>query len=306
MRGQALAFYSEPRRVHHYKPYAVYGTDWISIDIRTAQRLTKGNNTTKAKQTAGLFRWLLLVLWVSCLGLGIWWTLATLWDKGMGLASTPTAAFLVPLLPIIRGMDRLGYILFVAVYLAFFFLSQWFFLCPGRIWKIKVRPEGRPMKRSAIAAAFAIALLSVGLFFSLLDLLPEAEFEDAPPFFSCVYFSYNYILILIPLALWCLWSVIFCIYWRQSDHYTWVGKVLRALIGGTILELFVSIPIYVTRQEDCYCIRGSYTGLVFGATVLLWAFGPGVFLLFIREKHRREKLLDFAEEQDQPPTSGPN
>jgi len=286
----------------------------ISIDIRTAQRLTKGNNITKAKQTAGLFRWLLLVLWISCLSLGIWWILAALWDKGAGLTGTPEVAFLGPLYPVLGGVelypvlggvDRLGYILFVPIYLAAFFLSQWFFLRTRRTWKIKAQPQGRPMQAAAIAAAFAVALLSVGLLYSLLDLLPDSTFGNTS-YFSCAWFSLHYILLLIPLALWFFWSVIFCIYWRQSDHYTWVGKVLRALIGGTILELFVSIPIYVTRQDDCYCARWSYTGLVFGATVLLWAFGPGVFLLFIREKHRREKLLDFAEEQDQPPTSGPN
>lgn len=256
----------------------------------------------RAKKTAALFRWLLLALWILCLGLGIWWILAVLWDKGAGLIGTPQVAFLVPLFPVIGGMDELGYILFVIIYLAFFFLTQWFFLCPGRIWKIKVQSQGRPMKRSAIAAAFAIALLSVGLLYSFLDLLPEASFDETP-YFSCAWFSLHYVLLLIPLALWCFWSVIFCIYWRQSEHYTWVGKVLRALIGGSVLELFVSIPVYVTRQEDCYCIRGSYTGLVFGATVLLWAFGPGVFLLFIKEKHRREKLLDFARQQDQSPTA---
>jgi hypothetical protein len=263
----------------------------------------KGNIMTKAKKTAALFRRLLLAGWVSCLGLGIWWILAVLWDKGAGLMGTPQVAFPLPLYPVLGGEDnKLGYTLFVAVYLVVFFLSQWFFLCPRRIWKVKVQPQGRPMKASAIAAAFAIALLSVGLLYSLLDLLPEAAFEDAP-YFSCACFSLNYILLLIPLALWCFWSVIFCIYWRQSDHYTWVGKVLRALFAGSILELFVSIPVYVTRQEDCYCARGSYTGLVFGATVLLWAFGPGVFLLFIREKRRTDKLLDFARQQDQSPTA---
>ena len=30
-RGQVLAFNSEPRRVHHHKPYAVYDTDGIII-----------------------------------------------------------------------------------------------------------------------------------------------------------------------------------------------------------------------------------------------------------------------------------
>ena len=66
---------------------------------------------------------------------------------------------------------------------------------------------------------------------------------------------------------------------------------------------FVSVPVNATRQDACHCARGSYTGLIFGATVLLWAFGPGVFLLFIREKRRTEKLLDFARQQDQSPTA---
>jgi hypothetical protein len=74
-----------------------------------------------------------------------------------------------------------------------------------------------------------------------------------------------------------------------------VARLIRGLIAGSVLELFVAVPIYATRQEECYCARGSYAGLVFGTTILLWAFGPGVFLLFVKEKHRREKLLDFEE-----------
>ena len=248
----------------------------------------------KAKRVAGFIRWFLLVLWVFCFGGGVWWILGVLWDKGAGLAGTPSIAFPLPLHPLVKEMDRVGYVVFVIIYLAVFFLSQWFFLCPGRMWKMKVQAEGRGMKLSAIGAAFAITLLSVGLLYSILDLLAEVQFEDSAPYFSCAWFSLNYILLFIPLAVWCFWSVIFCIYRRQMDHYTWVGKVLKALIGGTILEVFVSVPVYATRQEDCYCVRGSYAGLVFGATVLLWVFGPGVFLLFLREKQRREKLLDFA------------
>jgi hypothetical protein len=95
------------------------------------------------------------------------------------------------------------------------------------------------------------------------------------------------------LGLWVLWGVIFYAYWRQGDHYSRSGRMLRALLAGSVLELLVAAPVHAwaARRSDCYCERGSYTGLVFGGTVLLWVFGPGVVLLFLRERYRREKLF---------------
>ena len=217
--------------------------------------------------------------------------MGVLFEFGAGLAGTPSMAFLGPLSHLIEDWESCGYLLFVFIYLAFFFMTQWFFLRPRHIWKVRLEATGRPMKRSAIAAAFAITLLSMGLLYSILDLFSEdffGEFSSIHPVLGCLF-------LLIHLFLWCFWSVIFCIYWRQSEHYTWVGRVIRGLIAGSVLELFVAVPVYATRQEDCYCARGSYASLIFGATVLLWAFGPAVFLLFIREKQRRDKLLDFQE-----------
>lgn len=36
-----------------------------------------------------------------------------------------------------------------------------------------------------------------------------------------------------------------------------------------------------------WCARGSYTGIVFGATVLIWAFGPALLPLFLRQRELR-------------------
>lgn len=249
---------------------------------------------TKAKKTARLLRWTLLVIWLLSLSCGIYWILAPLWDGGAGLIGTPLVAFLGPLFPLLGESEgSWTYFLSATIYLTFFFLTQWFFLCPNRIWKITPQANPRPMKRSAIAAAFAVTLLSVALLYTLLDLLPEAEFNDTPPFFSSAgNFAIKHIFLLIPLILWFFWSVIFCIYWRQPDRHTPITRILRALFAGSILELFVAIPVYATHQEDCYCARGSYTGLLFGSTALIWAFGPGVYLLFLKEKNRREKLIE--------------
>ena len=104
---------------------------------------------------------------------------------------------------------------------------------------------------------------------------------------------------LLALAVsWGVWTAVFFAYWRQGDRMTQYRRMLRGLLAGSILELLVSAPVHVLalrssdgREDNCYCTRGSYTGLVFGGTVLLWVFGPGIVLLFLREKARRTPLL---------------
>ena len=257
----------------------------------------------RAKRIALRLRWVLLVLWTLCFGVGIFWTVGGFFEFGAGLVGAPSVAISGPLYKFVGfGFDgsELEYLVLVTVYLATFFMTQWLFLRPRQIWKVKTELTGRPMKRSAISAAFAITLLSVGLVYSIWDLFDDI-FDGFPFEFSneasAVVVITSYFFLLMPLILWCFWSVIFCVYWRQSDNYTWLGRVIRALIAGSVLELFVAIPIYATRQEDCYCARGSYAGLVFGSTVLLWAFGPGVFILFVREKRRRDQLLNFEKDE---------
>ena len=237
---------------------------------------------TWAKRTAGKLRWILLVLWILCLAGSMVWLFGYYFDFDLGLAGTPALIF-GPLSHFFDSMEKVGYFVIVLLYIGFFFFTQWLFLSPRKLWKIKTVSTGRPMKKAAVGAAFAMMLIFTGLVYSILDLF-SVEFSDSPT--SVL----EFFIILVPLILWILWSIVFCIYFRQTDYYTWIGRIIRGLIAGSILELFVSIPIYITREDDCYCARGSYAGLVFGGTVLLWAFGPGVFLLFLREKHRIEKL----------------
>jgi len=237
-------------------------------------------------------RWVLLVLWVLCLVLGICWLFRAFGDKfGSGLIGTPSVAFVGPLTRFLDSQESLAVNLAITFfYLGLFFLTQWFFLRPRHIWKIKTESKGRPMKWAAIGAGFAVTLLLVGLLYSVVnlfwsDVCDKIVPADDDPTGKVVL---KYLFLLIPVCLWCLWSVVFYIYGRHSDYYNWAGRVIRGLIGGSILELLVTVPIYATRQDQCYCARGSYAGLVFGGTAILWAFGPGVALLFIRERQRRE------------------
>ena len=97
-------------------------------------------------------------------------------------------------------------------------------------------------------------------------------------------------------VLWTFWSVVFALYWRSLDRYTALRRVFRRLLAGTILEMFVAVPAHAwtvaQKGGDCYCERGTWTGVAFGCTAALWLFGPGAFLLLLRERQRRETLID--------------
>jgi hypothetical protein len=240
---------------------------------------------TRAQKISFRLRWFLFILWILCFSCGALWVIVGAFSDrfGMGLRGIPSAVTLGPLVRLLENSEVFESTLGTIIYSGVFLMTQWLFLCPRRVWKMKLEPTGRPMKRASVGAGFAVMLLSVGLLYSVLDLVqPVGESEGIG----------MWVFLLIPLILWCFWSVIFWVYWRRGDYYTWTSRVIRGLIAGSVLELFVAVPIYATRQDECYCGRGSYAGLIFGTTVLLWAFGPGVFLLFVEEKHRREKLLD--------------
>ncbi|MFC1766555.1 hypothetical protein ACFL6U_31310 [Planctomycetota bacterium] len=258
---------------------------------------------TRAKKFAGYIRWLLLVIWVLCLAFFLFWLFSIfLFDGGilgLGLFGTPLVVILGPFHPLLESTSEFnsawGYIVVAILpYMTFFLASQWLFLCPRQLWKIKTKSTSRPMKRAALGAAFAATLLYVGLLYSFLDLISFDRIQRLQDEAQLLY----YLFLSIPLIVWSLWFVLFYVYTRRLEHSTWTSRIIRGLVAGSILELFVATAVYATREDDCYCARGSYAGIIFGVTVLLWAFGPGVFLLFLREKTRRDLLLETGDDSN--------
>ncbi len=164
-------------------------------------------------------------------------------------------------------------------------IVQWLFLRPASNWSIRLTRTGRPLKSSAFAAGFFASLLTVGGIATILEIpnwWSSSSFDY--PFFGLAFYAL--------FILWLIWAVVFYFYRRTGDRYNRLTRIIRGLIAGSILELIVAAPIQaMTYQRDnCYCARGSYTGLVLAGTVLVWTFGPGVILLFMREKYRHAKL----------------
>ncbi|MBL7214817.1 MAG: hypothetical protein ISS71_03980 [Phycisphaerae bacterium] len=200
-----------------------------------------------------------------------------------GLIGTPLAFFQF------AGKSELCYLLDLAFVVGLLLVAQWVFLRPGKDWKVRLLTEGRPLKTSIFTAAMMSMLLTTGGIALLLELpdwwqsIQGDEDDMIRP-----------LLILGVMAiLWLVWAWIFWVYWKQTDRYTQLGKMIRGLVAGSILEVMVAVPVHIwaTRQRECYCCRGTYTTLVLAGTVLVWAFGPGIILLYWREKYRREKLI---------------
>jgi hypothetical protein len=206
---------------------------------------------------------------------------------GWGIFGTPVGPFENGALD-----DRIYYVLHAAGFLSLFLFTQWLFLLPRGRLSFQTSDRGRSRVSSVIGAGFIGMLLTAGMAASIMELVNvwqyvfKEEIQIGPRNMRILWFHGLW----VGMALaWLLWAIIFYWYYRDADHHTAVARMTRALLAGTILELLISVPAYVKsiqQPSDCYCEKGSYTGLVFGCTAVFWLFGPGVYLLLLREKRR--------------------
>lgn len=181
-------------------------------------------------------------------------------------------------------LEMAGSVVNLTLFLGFVLIAQWLFLLPGRNWRVSLAETARPMKTAVLVAAFMATLLTVGMGASLLD-LTRSNWLDKIGNLAGFY--------IIMVVLWLVWTVVFYLYWRRRERWYRLTWMINSLIAGSILESFVAIGVYAwnPQNDSCWCARGAYTGLVFGATVMIWLFGPGVILLFLYRQRRRTELL---------------
>ena len=237
--------------------------------------------------SAHSWRRLLLGGAVACIGLFVAWLLLPLLGDAMpnfakwGVVGTPIA--------LVRTDDAQTVIANNAAFLGLLLLTQWAFLRPVRRGALRGDGSVRPRWHAVAAVAFVAMLLCTALVATVLE-MPDwwrGTLEADNGLGPMVWYAM--------LATWAAWFLVFLVYFRKGDFLARAEVVVRTLIRGSCLELCVAIPthafVYRRHGDDCYCVRGSYTGLVLGTAVLLWAFGPGLVLLFWREKQRREPIL---------------
>jgi hypothetical protein len=103
---------------------------------------------------------------------------------------------------------------------------------------------------------------------------------------------------------WLAWGFIFYRYAKSDSPEALVSRITRWLLRGSILDLLIAVPshVIVRSRTNCCAPIGSFWGIATGISVMLLAFGPGVFFLFVKRMNRLKPKVDAT---PQPPTVKP-
>jgi len=191
-------------------------------------------------------------------------------------------------------------------------LTQYLFLLPV----VHLRPpQGtRPqsLTRSLLLGALLAAAITASLGLALVELagsLLHGNFQEDP--WGDELLSEVWIwpaLFVMIVGSWVFWTMLLLIFARRLWADTVLGRLVVMLLGGTIVELLVVLPIdvMVRRRTDCYCAGGTFLSLCVSAVGLLWLTGPGiVFALTARRRGMARKTHCGSCGQSKGPSPGP-
>jgi hypothetical protein len=140
------------------------------------------------------------------------------------------------------------------------------------------KAEGRPVRRATvfkplIAAGFMAGLLVFAAIVSIVEFLASDPFQDGAAQSGLA----------AGLAVWVGWTIVFYLASRRHPSHSIMASQCRLLLRGSALELLIAVPTHIVARSRDYCCAGfmTFLGLVFGISVMLFSFGPGLFFLFL-------------------------
>ncbi|MHC4534103.1 MAG: hypothetical protein ACYS6K_09135 [Planctomycetota bacterium] len=93
---------------------------------------------------------------------------------------------------------------------------------------------------------------------------------------------------------WAIWAIVFYRFGRIVDRESFVEKITRWLIKGSIVELLVAIPCHIIVRHKNYCCAPGLTffGIAAGLVIMAFAFGPGIFFLFLKRFRKLQPKIE--------------
>ena len=171
-----------------------------------------------------------------------------------------------------------------------------FLLCQAALLLVPVRiADKRPVSRSSITTSFVGAGLMAGFLVAGIVLsVGETILRDALD-------SYMWAIAFGGLILmWVVWGFIFLRWGKALEPKALIERQSRILYRGSILELLIAIPAHILVRNRDYCCAGmsTFTGIVFGISVMIFAFGPGVFFLYAERWKKSHVMSGDAPRKD--------
>jgi hypothetical protein len=159
------------------------------------------------------------------------------------------------------------------IYCAVLIISQMLLLIiPVRIVKHRPKPR-RGLWLTAIAAGALFAIVVLGIVWSIAAaIFGDDSIEDRVPLFALIFLLVN----------WIAWSFIFRGFARNAGPHSYIRRLLKWLIRGTVLELLVAVPSHIIVRHKDVCCADCVTaaGIATGLAVMLISFGPGIYFLY--------------------------
>ncbi len=174
--------------------------------------------------------------------------------------------------------------------------TQIAFVAPAFSRRMRMgRGGGRPLWLTLVGAALIGGILTVGLFYSLGELLQFWEDGEMWAFGYLEGKSWGseglaaVVFWLLILVGWAIWIPLLYVFTRRTDPKRLHNRLVIVLLGGTIIETLVIVPvdIMVRRRTDCYCETGTFLALCCSIWALLWLTGPGIILAVTSRRRRR-------------------
>ena len=179
--------------------------------------------------------------------------------------------------------------------------TQILFLLPAVPMELRIG-RVRSLRCSIILAGLIAAIMSVSLgmalvalvqwIFGWLDDFGMALFAGPEGVAMADPDLYADRLLLIPLIFlvvtWFVWSLVLGAFIRRGQPIDRLGRLVGLLLGGTMLELVLILPLeaMIRRRADCYCATGSFQGLIGGCIAALWLLGPMACIALIQRRPR--------------------
>ncbi len=195
---------------------------------------------------------------------------------------------------------------------AFISVTQYLFLLPV----VRLRPpdgtRARSLAWSLGVGALLAAVITAAIGLAVVELagsILHGNFREDPWDDELLREVWIWPALFITLAgSWFFWTMLLLVFARQLWADTVLGRLAVLLLGGTIVELLVVLPIdaMVRRRTDCYCAAGTFWSLSASAVGLLWLTGPGiVFAVTMRRRGMARKTHCASCGHSKGPSPGP-